>query len=62
MATQTERGTGRPDTKMSQNEDATKRARFGVGSRARKQVQAQANSKRRQRDRSSSDGSLNDPS
>lgn len=52
MSARTERGTGRPDEKMSRNEDDRKRAQFGVGSRARAAVQAKANAKRRQRDRS----------
>lgn len=52
MSARTAQGTGRPDEKMSRNEDTTKRARFGVGSRARKRAQAKGNKKRRQRDRS----------
>lgn len=53
MTARTERGTGRPDSKMSRNDDALKRSRFGVGTTARQQVQAKANTKRRVRDRSS---------
>ena len=52
MPARTDRGTGRPDQKMSRSDKEWKLARFGVGSRAHQQVQAQSNSKRRQRDRS----------
>ncbi len=52
MASRNHRGTGRPDTKMSQWDDEVKRARFGGGSKMRRRVQAKANTKRRQRDRS----------
>lgn len=53
MSSRDERGTGRPDTKMSHGEDDEKRARFGVGTVQRQRVQAKANAKRRQRDKTS---------
>lgn len=51
MAGRNDRGTGRPDTKMSQWDDKEKRARFGVGTKLHQRVQAKANTRRRQRDK-----------
>lgn len=53
MPTRDDRGTGRPDYKMSRWDDEVKRARFGTGTTQRQRVQAKANAKRRQRDRTS---------
>lgn len=53
MAARNDRGTGRPDYKMSRWDDALKRARFGTGTTQRQRVQAKANARRRQRDRAS---------
>lgn len=54
MPARTERGTGRPDQKMSRSDEKWKRERFGTGTSARQQVQKQSNAKRRQRDRTAS--------
>ena len=54
MPARTDRGTGRPDQKMSRSDKEWKRARFGTGTRAHQQVQSQSNAKRRQRDRTAS--------
>lgn len=53
MPARDDRGTGRPDYKMSRWDDEVKRARFGTGTTQRQRVQAKANAKRRQRDRAS---------
>ena len=55
MPARTDRGTGRPDQKMSRSDKEWKRARFGTGARAHQHVQAQSNAKRRQRDRTNGD-------
>ena len=54
MPARTERGTGRPDQKMSRSDQEWKVARFGKGTPAHQQVQTQSNTKRRQRDRTAS--------
>ena len=51
MPARTDRGTGRPDQKMSRSDKEWKRARFSTGTRAHQHVQARSNAKRRQRDR-----------
>ena len=51
-----DRGTGRPDVKMSRWDDPVKRARFGTGTSQRQRLQAQANARRRRRDRAAATG------
>lgn len=54
MAARDDQGTGRPDAKMSRNDDDRKRAQFGTGSRSHQGVQKKSNAKRRQRDHATS--------